>query len=314
MIVSRWKSMALSFGILITLVGCSETAPNERAKAGRMGPLRVTCTIGMIGDAVERIGREHVKVISLMGPGVDPHLYKATAGDNARLADADLVLYSGLMLEGRMTDIFVALAGRKPVMAATTNLPRDRLLEPAAFKGHYDPHVWFDASMWMNVVEYIRDVLIEQDPAHGEAFRREATVYLKELQQLHDWCRSRAQELPPEKRVLVTSHDAYNYFGRAYGFEVIGVQGISTEEQATTKGIVDLSEMIIRRRVKAIFTESSVSPKAIHAVIENCHHKNWQVEEGGRLFSDAMDARGTRAGTYIGMVRHNMNTIVDALK
>jgi len=297
-----------------TISGCSESGESKGAATTRSGPLKATCTTGMIGDAVERVGGEHVKVTTLMGPGVDPHLYKATAGDNARLSEADIVFYNGLMLEGKMTDIFVALARRKPVVPVTASIDRSRLLEPPAFAGHYDPHVWFDVSMWQKVVETISTELATHDPAHADAYRTSSAAYLQELQQLHDWSTSRSRELPPEKRVLITSHDAYNYFGRAYGFEVIGVQGISTEEQATAKSIIDLSEIIIKRKVKAIFTESSVSPKAIRAVIEGCRHKGWEVVEGGSLFSDAMDARGKPAGTYLGMVRHNVNTIVDALK
>ncbi len=305
-------------GLLIlficTIGGCKESGESKGTTTARTGSLKVTCTTGMIGDAVERVGGEHVKVTTLMGPGVDPHLYKATAGDNARLSGADIVFYNGLMLEGKMTDIFVALARRKPVIAVTASIDPKKLLEPPAFAGHYDPHVWFDVSIWQSAVETIRDELAACDPSHAGVYRSSAAAYLKELQQLHDWSTSRSYELPPEKRVLITSHDAYNYFGRAYGFQVIGVQGISTEEQATAKAIIDLSEMIIKRKVKAIFTESSVSPKAIHAVIAGCKHKGWDVIEGGSLFSDAMDSRGKPAGTYVGMVRHNVNTIVDALK
>jgi manganese/zinc/iron transport system substrate-binding protein len=245
---------------------------------------------------------------------VDPHLYKTTAGDNARLAGADIVFYNGLLLEGKMIEVLEALAGRKPVVAVAGKIDKKLLLELPQFKGHHDPHVWFDVSLWMEAVKAVRDGLCQEDPAHADDYQRSAADYLAELQELHQWCKSRADELPAEKRVLITSHDAYNYFGRAYGFEVIGVQGISTEEQATTKAIVDLSDLIKRRKVKALFTESSVSPKAIQAIIENCRSAGWEVEEGGSIFSDAMDEPGEPAGNYIGMVRHNVNTIVDALK
>jgi len=299
---------------IVLLPGCKERGSSGSDSAPRSGRLKVTCTIGMLADAVENIGKEHVEVTALMGPGVDPHLYKASAGDNARLAGADLVIYNGLLLEGKMTDLFVTLAHHKPVAAATRGIDPSMLLEPPAFAGHYDPHVWFDVSLWMQVVEVIRDALTEHDGGHADDYEISARAYLAELQRLHEWCGARAAELPAERRVLITSHDAYNYFGRAYGFEVIGVQGVSTEEQATAKAIVDLSNMIRERRVKAIFTESSVSPKAIHSVIENCKGAGWNVREGGQLFSDAMDERGKPAGNYIGMVRHNVNTIVNALR
>lgn len=301
-------------GLCLVLAGC-DNARDSRADVRRPGePLRITCTIGMIGDLAERIGGRHVRVTALMGPGVDPHLYKATAGDNARLAGADLVLYNGLKLEGKMTEVFEALAKRKPVVAVADAIDPALLLEPPEFAGHHDPHVWFDVSLWMRAAGRVRDALVEHDPVHASDYRNASRAYLEQLQELHDWCGSRARELTADRRILVTSHDAYNYFGRAYGFRVIGVQGISTEEQATARSIVDLSNTIKERRIKAIFTESSVSPKAIRAVIENCQASGWDVVEGGRLFSDAMDARDRPAGNYIGMIRHNMNTIVDALK
>jgi manganese/zinc/iron transport system substrate-binding protein len=269
----------------------------------------------MVADAVKNVGGEYVEVTALMGPGVDPHLYKATAGDNARLAGADMVFYNGLLLEGKMTEVLEALAEKgKPVRAVADRIDKKLLLQPPGFEGHYDPHIWFDVRLWIQAVEAVREGLCDFDSAHAADYRRAAMEYLAELKVLHEWCKHRAGELSKEKRVLITSHDAYNYFGRAYGFEVIGVQGISTEEQATSRGIVDLSNLIRQRKVKAIFTESSVSPKAIQAIVANCRNAGWQVEEGGKIFSDAMDEPGKPAGSYIGMVQHNMNTIVNALK
>lgn len=314
-LLERIRSLGAAVAVAAALLaGCSPEESSQTSSAGVNIPIKVTCTIGMIADVVENIGGDLVEVIALMGPGVDPHLYKAAAGDNARLSGADLVFYNGLVLEGKMTDLFVALARRKPVVPVTADIERTLLLEPAMFKGHYDPHVWFDATLWMKAAATIRDTLADYDPEHSDFYSDSAKTYIGKLQELHDWCVSRAGELPADKRVLITSHDAYNYFGRAYGFEVIGVQGISTEEQATARAIVALSDIIHERKVKAVFTETSVSPKAIHAVIENCRGNGWKVVEGGQLFSDAMGSPGTPAGTYIGMVKHNMNTIVDALK
>jgi len=304
-------NLFLAAVFLSILAGCG-----GRGRSGTMesDKLKVTCTIGMIADVVEQVGGDRVEVAALMGPGVDPHLYKATAGDNARLAGADLIFYNGLYLEGKLTEVMETLSKRKPVIAVTKGVDPELLMKPAAFKGHPDPHLWFDVTLWMEVVKVIRDTLSENDPAGAEVYKKSAADYLVQLEQLHQWCLARANELPKEKRVLITSHDAYNYFGRAYGFEVIGVQGISTEEKATTKAIVDLSNEIKNRKIKAIFTESSVSPKAIRAVIENCRQSGWEVKEGGSIFSDAMDEPGKPAGNYIGMVKHNINTIVDALK
>lgn len=312
--MNTWSKQGLWWIVLAAGLfgGCGSGEP--RADSAGQRRLRVTCTIGMIADVIREIGGEHVQVTALMGPGVDPHLYKASAGDVARLVGADLVLYGGLHLEGKLTEVLEALARRKPTIAVTRDIDRARLLQPPQFGGLYDPHVWFDVQLWARAAETIRDALREADPRHADDYDRAAAAYLARLTELDAWCRSRAAELVPHQRVLVTSHDAYNYFGRAYGFEVIGIQGISTEEQATSRAIVELSRLIAARRIKAIFTESSVSPKAIRAVIENCRRAGWNVVEGGELFSDALGGPGTPEGTYIGMVRHNMNTIADALK
>lgn len=295
------------------LSGCG-AGRSDAAEGAHGRKLKVTCTVGMVADVAAQIGGEHVAVTSLMGPGVNPHLYKATAGDNARLIRADLVLYSGLHLEGKLTEVLEALAKRKPTVAVTDRIPRELLLKPPEFEGLFDPHVWFDVSLWMSAAEVIRDTLMQVDPDHADHYRRRGDAYMAELAELHEWCKARAAEIPADRRILVTSHDAYNYFGRAYGFKVVAVQGLSAEEQATTKAVVDLSSYIRNREIKAIFTESSVSPKAIRAVIQDCQSAGWQVVEGGEIFSDALDEPGKPGGTYIGMVRHNIHTIVDALK
>jgi len=299
---------------VLLLVACVAGCGGGHDAQPGAGKIKATCTTSMVADAVKQVGGKYVEVTALMGPGVDPHLYKTTAGDNSRLARADIVFYNGLLLEGKMTEVFEALAKRKPVVAVAGKIDHKLLLASPGAAGHPDPHIWFDVSLWIEAVKVVRQALCELDGGHAGDYNKSAADYLARLEKLHNWCKSRAEELPKEKRILITSHDAYNYFGRAYGFEVIGVQGISTEEQATSRAIVDLTNLIRERGVKAIFTESSVSPKAVEAVIENCRKAGRQVEEGGKIFSDAMDEPHKPAGNYVGMVEHNVNTIVEALK
>jgi len=309
---SRQASVLLAASAVLVVNGC--TRREEDAGPGGQRPVRVTATTGMIADAVRAVGGEHVRVTALMGPGVNPHLYKASAGDINRLVGADIVFYNGLHLEGELTGVLEALAKRKPALAVASGIDPRRLLQPPEFEGYHDPHIWFDLTLWMEAVEAVREGLKRIDPQRAVRYDGPAEKYLEALAELHRWALDRAAELPLDARVLVTSHDAYNYFGRAYGFEVIGVQGISTEEQATSRAIVELSRLIQARRIRAIFTESSISPKAIRAVIEDCRRSGWRVEEGGELFSDALGEPGTPGGTFIGMFRHNVDTIVDALK
>ena len=278
-------------------------------------PVRAAVTIGMLADLVRQVGGDRVAVTQLMGPGVDPHLYKPTSEDAATLSRADVIFYSGLMLEGRMADLFARLgrAGR-PVYAATETVPEDRLLEPAAFEGHYDPHVWFDVALWADTVPTIVKGLSAVDPAGATEYEKNGAELRERLAELDAWCRRTAEALPENRRILVTSHDAYNYFGRAYGFKVIGLQGVSTVSEAALADVAGLVDFIRNQNVKAIFVESSVNPAAIRRVAEDAG-----VSIGGELYSDAMGRPGERrdgfdTGTYDGMVRYNMTTIVDALK
>lgn len=278
-------------------------------------PLRVTTTIGMVADLVKQVGGARVTVSQMMGPGVDPHLYKPTAADAAALGKADVVFYSGLMLEGRMGDLFTraARAGKR-IYAVTESVPEDKLLEPAEFEGHYDPHLWFDVSMWAATVPTIVKGLSEADAEGSAAYAEAGKTLQAKLGELHEWCTKTASELPKEQRILVTSHDAYNYFGRAYGFKVIGLQGVSTVSEAALSDMSSLVSFIKEQGVKAIFIESSVNPQAIQRVADDAG-----VKIGGEIFSDAMGQPGEKrgeydTGTYEGMVRHNMSTIVNALK
>jgi len=281
--------------------------------AADTGRPRITTTTGMIADAARNVGGDLVEVRELMGPGVDPHLYKATQGDLRRLRESDLILYNGLHLEGRMGETLEQMARRTRVVQVTDTIPEARLRRPLDMEGQYDPHVWFDVSLWRLVVERIRDALIEMDPAHREVYARNATAYLDDLDELHAYCLRRIAEIPEGRRVLITAHDAFGYFGRAYGIEILGVQGVSTAAEYGLQDITRLVDLIVSRRVKAVFVESSVPPRSIHALIEGARAKGHEVRLGGELYSDALGPAGAPEGTYAGMVRHNVDTIVEAL-
>lgn len=296
--------------VLLTGTGCD---PKEQSGASVTGKYRVVTTIGMITDIVENVGGDRVEVIGLMGPGVDPHLYKATAGDVQKLNSASLIFYNGLHLESKMADILAKMSGNAKTVAVTDVVDRSLLLTPPEFEGQYDPHLWFDVKLWMKVVGKVRDALSEFDPDNTSAYRSNAQRYFVELAGLHAYVEAQTNRVPTEQRVLVTAHDAFNYFGKAYGFEVRGLQGISTATEAGIADVQELATFIAARRIPAIFVESSVSPRSLEAVKAAVKSKGFNVEIGGELFSDAMGNEGTPEGTYIGMVRHNVDTIVTAL-
>jgi len=268
----------------------------------------------MVTDIVAQVVGEHGRVQGLMGPGVDPHLYKPTRNDIGQLSDADMVFYNGLMLEGRMADTFtkVARAG-KPVYAVTEEIDESYLREPPEFEGHWDPHVWMDVAAWSEAVRFIADVMAQYDPPHAETYQQNAAEYRKQLEELDAYVRETIASIPDGQRVLITAHDAFGYFSRAYDIPVRSVQGISTESEAGIDDINRLVDFIVERKIRAIFIESSVSRKNIEAVIEGAADKGWQVEIGGELFSDAMGSGGTYEGTYVGMMDHNATTIATAL-
>ncbi|HEX5580143.1 MAG TPA: zinc ABC transporter substrate-binding protein, partial [Gemmatimonadaceae bacterium] len=251
--------------------------------------------------------------VGLMGAGVDPHLYKARAGDVRRLDQADVIFYNGLHLEAAMGEVFEEMASRKRTVAVTSDIPREQLLTPPGFKGAHDPHVWFDVRLWRTTVPVIERSLAATDPAGAAIYAANARALEAELDSLDAWVRARVAELPPERRVLVTAHDAFNYFGRAYGFDVRGLQGINTAAEAGTADVQSLARFIAERRLPAIFVESSIPRRTVEAVQAAVRARGWDVQIGGSLFSDAMGNAGTVEGTYPGMVRHNVNTIVDAL-
>lgn len=285
----------------------------DKSKKRGDGQLNVVVTVGMIADIAQIVGGDHVKMTGLMGPGIDPHLYKATAGDVSRLSGADVIFYNGLHLEAKMADVLQRMSGQTITVAVTEGIDRSILLTPPEFEGAIDPHVWFDVRLWKKAVEIIRDTLIEADAKHAESYGRNSKDYLAKLDELHEYVKTQAKRVPENQRVLVTAHDAFNYFGRAYGFQVRGLQGISTVSEAGTADIQELAKFIVQRRIPAMFVETSVSSRNIEAVQAAVKSRGFDVEIGGKLFSDAMGDPGTPEGTYIGMVRHNIDTIVKSL-
>jgi len=277
--------------------------------------LKVATTVTMVADLARQVGGDRVQVQALMGPGVDPHLYKAAASDVTTLQQADVIFYSGLLLEGKMQDLFGTLARSKRfVYAVTEAIPVERLLEPPEFAGHYDPHVWFDVPLWKMCLDVVVKGLSEVDAAGKDAYEKRGAETRARMDQLHEWALKKAAELPPERRIVVTSHDAYNYFGRAYGFQVVGLQGISTVSEAGLADVAKLSDFIKEKGIKAVFVESSVPHNTIERI-----SKDTGVKIGGELFSDAMGAAGQMEngydlGTYEGMIKHNLTTIVEGLK
>jgi manganese/zinc/iron transport system substrate-binding protein len=312
--VTMTKFWLLSLALILAVlpVGC---APAVAGPGGDLSdrPIRVVATVGMITDIVEQVGGDRVTVTGLMGPGVDPHLYKASEGDVIRLASADIIFYNGLHLEAKMAEVFEKMGGRIRTAAVTRDIDPDLLLAPPEFEGAYDPHVWFDVTLWMSAVEAVRDTLIGLDPGSESLYRANAAGYLAELEALDAYVREQAARVPPEQRVVITAHDAFNYFGRAYDFRVRGLQGISTTAEAGAGDVQALAEFIATNRIPAIFIESSVPVRTVEAVQAAVRARGFQLAIGGELFSDAMGDWGTEEGTYIGMVRHNIDTITGAL-
>jgi manganese/zinc/iron transport system substrate-binding protein len=274
----------------------------------------IVTTTGMIQDAVRHVAGSHAEVISLMGAGVDPHLYKATQGDVEKLTNANIVFYNGLHLEGKMGEVLEKLSHMKPVVAVSSEIPEKDLRTVPGFQGAHDPHIWFDVKLWENSVRAVEKTLSKEDPSHAVEYQSNAAKYITRLDSLHEAVKAKVAEVPEQQRVLITAHDAFGYFGDAYNIQVRGLQGISTVAEFGVRDVTDLVNFIIERKIKAIFVETSVSQKSIEAVVEGCQQKGWNVKIGGSLYSDAMGNAGTPEGNYIGMVNANVKTIVDALK
>lgn len=311
--MAKIARVAIALALLPVAAGCGRVTPGAFPDLSERETIRAVATTGMVADAVANVGGDRVEVEALMGPGVDPHLYKASEGDVRRLERADVIFYSGLHLEAKMADVLERIGDRRRTAAVTTGIPAGRLLRPADYEGQPDPHVWFDVGLWRHVAAGVRDTLVEADPAHAAGYRRNAARYLARLDALDAYVRTEAGRIPAPARVIVTAHDAFAYFGRAYGFEVVGLQGISTASEAGAKDVARLAELIVERLIPAIFVESSVSPRTIEAVQEAVRSRARDVAIGGSLYSDALGSAGTPDGTYVGMVRHNIDALVAAL-
>ena len=308
-IVQRIYISVCLIGILVW-TGCD---PKGQPRDATGDKLRVVTTIGMITDIVKNVGGTRVEVTGIVEPGVDPHFYSLTPKDVQRLGSAHIIFYNGLYLEAKMADILAKMSEDTLTVAVTDAVDRNLLLTPAEYEGLYDPHLWFDVKLWMQAVGKVRDTLSEFDVHNTDLYRSNAERYLTELVELNEYVQSQVERVPSQQRVLVTAHDCFNYFGKAYGFQVRGLQGIST---ATEVGIADVQELatfIAERGISAIFVESSVSSRSLEAVKAAVKAKGFDVKVGGVLFTDAMGNEGTPEGTYIGMIRYNIDTIVHAL-
>lgn len=276
-------------------------------------PYKITTSVGMVTDIVRNVAGDKAVVTGIMGPGVDPHLYKPTRDDVSSMMRADVVIYSGLLLEGKMTDTLIKVGRSKPVYSVTELIDEKLLLEPEDFAGHYDPHVWMDASLWGKGVEAVGKALAEYDPKNADHYRKNAADYAAQCKTIFEYGKKSIATIPDSSRVLITSHDAFNYFGRAYGLKVMGVQGISTESEAGLQRINAMVDFLVKNKIRAVFVESSVSPKNIQALIDGAKSRGHDVKIGGELFSDAMGADGTYEGTYLGMIDHNITLVTRGL-
>ncbi len=308
----RWIAVLLVGCLSVILAaGCGGTG---EVGAGEDGKIRATTTTTMITDLVRQIGGDRVEVTGLMGPGVDPHLYKASQGDVSALREADVVFYNGLFLEGQMEDILEKTGEQKPTVQVTRDILEDELLDSPQYEGQFDPHVWFDATLWRTTVDPVVEQLSELDPEGASEFEQRGEEYKRQVDELDSFVEEEISSIPEEQRVLVTAHDAFNYFGRRYGMEVRGLQGISTEAEAGSRDVQELADFLAENEIKAIFIESSVPPQTIEAVQDAAWDRGWELEIGGELYSDAGGDEGTEAETYTGMFRENVETITEALK
>lgn len=322
-----WATLALLFFSLVA--GCTggtsqggaavtNTAGSSHAGAVSTPPAssgwKIVTTTGMVADIVRQVVGSHGTVASLMEAGVDPHLFKPTRGHVKQLNDADVVFYSGLLLEGRMSETFEQLSrSGKPVFVVTEKIDEASLRTPPEFEGHHDPHVWMDVNLWSQCVGHVAESLAKFDPPHADDYHKNAAAYRAELTKLDEYVKKSIATIPEPQRVLVTAHDAFGYFSKAYGIEVKSVQGVSTESEAGVRDVNELVDFLVERKLPAIFVESSVNAKNIQAVIEGAASHSVTIRVGGKLFSDAMGTEGTYEGTYIGMIDHNATLITRAL-
>jgi len=276
--------------------------------------LTIVATTSVLADAVHNIVRDtDVQVYSLMGPGIDPHLYRARESDVHKLAAADLVVYNGLHLEGKMGQVLEGMHRFTVVVNASDALDK-ALLREADFEGLYDPHIWFDVSLWIFVVRHIQEKIMILDPEHADIYKKNGDEYIVQLKLLHTYVQQRVAEIDPQKRILITAHDAFGYFGQAYGFTVVGLQGLSTDCDISTKDVQELADYIVKKQISTIFVESSIPERTLRAVQNAVHAQGWQVDIGAELYSDALGDEKSGMASYIDMVRYNVDAIVNGLR
>ncbi|MEE9443463.1 MAG: zinc ABC transporter substrate-binding protein [candidate division Zixibacteria bacterium] len=309
----RLLCIILSLCVFLILGGCGKISERRNRDLSQAESINILATTGMIGDLAAHIGGERVAVSTLMGPGIDPHLYKASQRDVITLANADIIFFNGLHLEGAMSEVLEQMESSGITVAVAGSVPEEELLSPEEFSGAHDPHVWFDVQLWIHAAESVYRTLAKLDSAHAETYSKNFESYRAELERLHEFVLNESAKIPEDVRVLITAHDAFNYFGRAYGFEVRGLQGISTASEAGTADVQKLAAFIVEKKIPAIFIESSVPQRNIEAVQAAVAARDFEVVIGGELFSDSMGDTSTPEGTYVGMVEHNINTIVAAL-
>lgn len=306
------KMLGIVLSLILLTAGCARTGTKTESAEDS---LNVVATTTMLADLAGAIGGEHVRVNGLMGPGIDPHLYQASAGDVERMQKADIVVYNGLHLEGKMSELFENLSDQDIfTVCIEKSIDRTGLLISEDDGGAYDPHIWFDVTLWKQAAQGVAEGFAYADPANADSYIANLEQYLNELDELNAYIQKRAAELPKEQRVLITAHDAFQYFGNAYGFEVRGLQGISTDAEAGTGDVSALASFIVERRIKAVFVESSVPPKTIEALQAAVKAQGFDVAIGGELYSDSLGGEGSGDETYVQTFRSNINTIVDALK
>lgn len=294
--------------ILLSIVFLTSCSNNKKDKQ------IIVCTTGMIADLVSNIAPDSVEVISLMGPGVDPHLYKPTSGDIKNLKNANIIFYNGLHLEGKAQEVLEKLANKKPVHAIAKAIPTSMLINVNDLEENYDPHIWHDIDNWMFCLDYVKNILIGNYPDQEEIINQNSEDYKHLLEETSIVVKELINQIPRDKRYLVTAHDAFEYFGRAYQIKVKALQGISTASEFGLKDVIGLSNFISNKEIKAVFIESSVPDKSLRKVIESCKEMNHTVKIGGHLYSDALGDKNESSGTYVGMLIHNAKIISDNLK
>jgi manganese/zinc/iron transport system substrate-binding protein len=333
LVLRRWVSLetVLLATLAVGLAGCDAQQATGRQGPGNASTTEqpsvgdvpdstrpyVVCTTGQVADLIAKLAGDRLQVECLMGPGVDPHLFTARPSDVSKLNRAELLFYNGLHLEGRLGEILHRMSQRKETIAVTDGLREShdgRLRQSPEFEGHYDPHVWHDASLWADCARYAAARLSRFDPRNAADYAANCDEFVSRLNELHGWAGREVAKIDPARRVLLTAHDAFGYLGRAYGLEVHGLQGISTVDEPDARTMESLVSLIVERQVKAVFVESSVAPRGVEALIEGCAARGHRVTIGGELYSDAMGAPGSGSESYIGMFEHNIRTITGALE